>query len=212
MAYNKFVIWDDPSNPGTLPLGRFGLQYTKVIVDIPYYQNSRDYWKTHDVFENTDNQQQVTFFTSIPYEPSSLKLYANENEVAITKVVGATQREFSVQASLIDGKMIYCSYIPRALSRYLGNLKRQNENVYGVICSVETSVKIRDAIQTMRKHIITFCDRLGIQKPLWYGGFANKDVGAFNNLVAGITESSLVLHLQEIQEVFENVIITVHIS
>jgi hypothetical protein len=210
MAYSKFVIWDNPANAGTLALGTFGLKYTRVIVDLPYYQGSRNYWKTHDVFTNSDNQQQVTLQTSIPYDPTSIKLYADGVSVAITKVVGASQREVAVQGSLIDGKMLYFSYIPKAVELYMGDKKDDNERVYGILCDVESSLKLRDAVQTIRKHIITFCDILNIQKPLWYGGFANKDVGAYNNLIAGVTETSIDLHLGEIQAIFENVIIAVN--
>lgn len=210
MAYSKFVTWNNPKDAGVLPIGRFGLTYTRVIVDLPYYQGSRQYWADHDVFVNSNGDSIIDLQTSIPYDPASIKVYIDGKAVAFTKTIGASQRDFSVQGSALDGKAIHCEYIPRNIALYLGDQRNQLEKVYGVVCSVESSVQIRDTIQTIRKHIITFCDRLDIQKPLWYGGFANKDVGAYNNLVAGITEASVALHLREIQDIFENVIITVN--
>ena len=210
MAYSKFVTWNNPKDAGILPIGRFGLTYTRVIVDLPYYQGSRDYWVDHDVFLNSNADPVIDLQTSIPYDPATIKVYVDGKSVAFTKTIGASQRDFSIQGSVLDGKAIYCEYIPRDIALYLGDQQEQIEKVYGVVCSVESSVQLRDTIQTIRKHIITFCDRLDIQKPLWYGGFANKDVGAYNNLVAGITESSIPLHLQEIQDIFETVMITVN--
>jgi len=201
MAYSKVVIWDSPYLEQKLPYGYYGVRYTKVMVDIPLYENSRSIWTENSAFPDMGTQQGqlLEFETSLKYQHGTLVVWSNgEKCTTVTENNRNASRKFTIHPSDVIGYNIYCEYLPQNIDDALGDNSAALEKLYNVVAVVHSSTKLRDYIHMTRQYINILSTALNIEPPSWYGGKENSDIGEAMTLVPNVTPTSISLHLETI--------------
>ncbi len=200
MEYSKIVNWPSPyTDNQKLPSGLYGMKYTYVEFDIPLFEYSRELWDLQRVYISNDSGQGDTvFYTSTPYRRQTLKVYANGVLIPVKEDTKAKKRLLRVKNEYIEGKDIYCSYVPSANGEFLGDNKERLESMYGLIANVKYSTKVREVLHLSRKYIDYMAAALDIEPPLWVGGANNQNIGVYDNLLPKLTPVDVSLHLEPI--------------
>lgn len=208
MAYTKQVVWYYPySNTEFMPIGQYGLSYTKILVDVPLYNLKRDVWKhtdTLDIGLFTEGTV-TTLQTSTSYLAGTLEVLVNGVPITFQEDTRKTKRNFKVITTAVQNKYVQCSYIPGDLKRSLGNNKKSLEKVFGVKAGIKYSNQLRNTLILMRRYVSAFSIEMGIRPPIWFGGSNNFEVGAPENLLPFVTPASVELHLQPIEDKVEEI-------
>ena len=206
MAYNKQVVWPKPFGSGVMPIGKYSVVYTVVVADIPLYEYSREVWDISDKFPGSiSNTGKIVLSTSTSYESGTLKVYADGMEIEATDVRGlGTKGVFSVDAGAIAGKSLYCEYTPSSVDDYLGDQRDKLRAIYQVEAGIRTTTKMREIVEYARKYIDSMAAALQVESPLWKGGVGNQSIGAYNNIIPGLTPTSVEAHLVPIRDAIVN--------
>lgn len=208
MAYTKQVVWYYPySNTDFMPLGKYGLSYTKILVDVPLYNLKREVWKhtdTLDIGLFTEGTF-TTLQTSASYLGGTLEVLVNGSPITFQPDTRKNKRNFKVVTTAVQNKYVQCSYIPGDLSKALGDNKKSLEKVYGVKAGIKYSNQLRNTLILMRKYVSAFCIEMEVRPPIWFGGSNNFEVGAPDNLLPYVTPASIELHLQPIEDKLEEI-------
>jgi len=198
--YIKQVVWMSPFLDQTIPIGYYGMTYTRVLLDIPGIDKNRDIWNFGDTFpEHAQSAEHeiITLYTSVPFLKGTLSLYANGEEVEITEAPATVSTTFKVNTANTAGKYIYCSYVPGDIDNYIGNTVKQLEEIYGVVAGIAYSTKLRDTINRARLYTDSMLKILKLSPEMWIGGFANNEIGT---LQPGITEADIELHIEPLRK------------
>ena len=196
--YEKQVAWKYPFDNQYLPLGKYGIAYTKVVLDIPKIYSVRymEYSNTFIGSESNENSI-ITLHTSIPYHRYTLKVFADGIEVPMEEESAVMVKEsFDIRVGNISGKYVYVSYIPGNINYFIGDRTDYLTNNFGVITSVDYNNQLREIINSSRTYIDGINKILKIPPMLWIGGFGNRDI---ENVQPGITPTDVSLHLETIR-------------
>lgn len=200
MAYSKIVVWPSPYDTQKLPSGKYGMSYTYVECDIPLFEFSRQLWTLSPLFSGFDqSQEDAIFYTSTFYRKTTLKLFANGIEVPILEDTRRNKNLIRVKAHYVQGKDLYCQYIPAKVGELLGDQRDRLSGLYGIKCEVRYSPKIREVLQLSRQYINHMAKAIDVEPPLWVGGIGNQDLGDTDNLIPKLTPIDLTLHLKPIK-------------
>lgn len=201
MAYKKQVAWPKPFGSGLLPIGKFGLEYTVVIADVPLYEYSREVWEISDTFPGIESGGTTILSTSTEYTPGSLKVYADGVEIDFKESSSlGDHRDFTVSTNDIVGKSLYCEYVPKKLEEFLGDQRDRVRAIYQCETGLRVTTKLREVIEYMRKYIDSMSAALEIESPIWVGGVGNQNIGSYNNILPGLTPTSVKAHLAPIAD------------
>jgi len=201
-SYNRQVVWKSPFIDHFLPLGSYGMQYTKVAIDIPLENMRHEIWDITDTLfvGEADTDQYITFQTTLPYFSGTLEVYADGELADYTESRRRIKRSFELDKQKAKNKHMWMTYIPNSLSYAIGNNKQRLEDVYGIKCAVLYSNKLRETIKLARKYVSSISTYLGIEPPLWIGGRGNTERSTEDNLLPTLTPISAELHLVPINE------------
>ena len=174
MAYTKQVVWKYPFADQNLDIGFHGLRFTRVLLDVPRPDLTRDIWD-FDVFPAVSGENftsVVEMNTSVAYHTETLKVYANGILVISEESELSVKNTFSIDIDIISGKYVHCEYIPSEVSKFLGDNTTFLENMYGIVTTVDYSSKLRETIQLMRNYLDVMRTTLNITPDLWIVGYA----------------------------------------
>lgn len=198
-SYKKQVVWYNPFNDQFMPIGNYGMQYTKIVLDVPLVNLTREIWEFSETYLgvqlNPSSTEDVTMYPSVPYESGTLEAFANGQSIDVQEFAG--QKSFDLKLSQIQGKYLYIAYVPKDPGRFLGNNTQNLKEVYGLEASVYYSTRLRNTIELARTYVNRMLILVGGRPYLWRGGPANTELGSVQ---PKITETNAELHLLTLKD------------